>query len=230
MKITLIPPGMAGAVPRTIVGVTSLKNSRKASPSFLVGKRCLHVAAAAMRHGCQVWKIYFCQRSSTNGRRSEAKVNFPDLTPAVSGSDRNFITNQQGLGRIEHGHSMRGKSHHQGVPRILGLRRHLRSQSPVSANVWLRLACRPQRFDLALDVSEISRIRLFQQMKIFTVNNVQCDQWLKFAIPQRAMGRIRPYGWSRTTVSWAATSHLPLTFLSTIRIRPSTVTPAFVAW
>jgi len=37
-------------------------------------------------------------------------------------------------------------------------------------------------------------------------------------------------GWSRTTVSCAAISHLPFTFLSTIKIRPSTVTPAFVAW
>src|SRR5664280_2691059 len=37
-------------------------------------------------------------------------------------------------------------------------------------------------------------------------------------------------GWSRTTVSCAAISHLPFTFLSTIRMRPSTVTPALVAW
>lgn len=36
-------------------------------------------------------------------------------------------------------------------------------------------------------------------------------------------------GWSRTTVSCAAISHLPFTFLSTIRMRPSTVTPALVA-
>ena len=37
-------------------------------------------------------------------------------------------------------------------------------------------------------------------------------------------------GWSRTAVSCAAISHLPFTFLSTIRMRPSTVTPALVAW
>ena len=37
-------------------------------------------------------------------------------------------------------------------------------------------------------------------------------------------------GWSRTTVSCAAISHLPFTFLSTIRMRPSTVIPALVAW
>lgn len=47
LKITLIPPGIGGAVGVTIVAVTSLMNALKTSPSFILGKRCLEVAAAA---------------------------------------------------------------------------------------------------------------------------------------------------------------------------------------
>jgi len=61
------------------------------------------------------------------------------------------------------------------------------------------------------------------------VDHAQCH---RFGFGRRFVPVLEPLhiGWSRTTVSCAAISHFPSTFLSTIRMRPSTVTPALVAW